>query len=519
MNPATLSLLLLPLALCPPQPAAEDAAPDERPNILFVFTDDHSTAAISAYGSRINTTPHIDRLAREGMVFDSLFCTNSICAPSRAVVLTGKHSTVNGVMTNGNLFDGDQVTFPKLLQAAGYATAMIGKWHLKTDPTGFDHWEVLPGQGHYYNPDFRIPGGKHRREGYVTDLTVDLALEWLEEGRDAQKPFLLMCQQKAPHRSWMPGPDHLDTYKDVTIPEPETLFDDYATRSDGARRQEMEIDRHMYLYYDLKVPPLDPQAELKGADRWAAGPLKRMNPAQRTLWEAAFEEENRAFHEAKLEGRELVSWKYQRYIKNYLRCIASVDDTMGRLLDYLDEKGLADNTIVIYCSDQGFYLGEHGWYDKRWMYEPSLRMPFLIRWPGVIEPGTRNADLCQNVDFAPTFLEAAGVEIPAEVQGRSLLPLLRGSTPEDWRDEVYYEYFEVGIHAVEPHRGVRTDRYKLMHLHRLDAWELYDLQTDPEEVNNRHGDPELAEVQADLTARLERLRGQYGLPEDSGEGQ
>jgi len=497
----------------------EQADAPGRPNILFIFTDDHSTAAISAYGSKINRTPNIDRLAREGMVFDRVFCTNSICAPSRAVILTGKHSVANGVRDNGDLFDGAQENVAKLLQRAGYSTAMIGKWHLKTDPTGFDHWEVLPGQGHYYQPDFLTPEGKHQREGYVTEVTTDLALEWLETGRDAEKPFLLMCQQKAPHRSWLPGPQHLNMYDDVTIPEPETLFDDYATRSDAARMQEMEIDRHMWMYYDLQVPPTDPDAELDGPDRWAAGSLNRMTPDQRAAFEAAFADENAAFRDAQLTGRELVSWKYQRYIKNYLRCIAGVDDSVGRILDYLDSSGLAENTIVIYCSDQGFFLGEHGWYDKRWMYEPSLRMPFIVRWPGVTKAGSRCDALAQNVDFAPTFLEAAGATIPEDMHGRSLASLLRGERPNDWRDEVYYEYFEVGIHAVQPHRGVRTDRHKLMHIHPLDQWELYDLATDPNELHNRYGDEALAEVQADLTKRLERLRREYGeAPEAQGAG-
>ncbi len=495
--------------------SAQEMVKPSRPNILFIFSDDHSSAAISAYGSRINTTPNIDRLAAEGVTFDSMFCTNSICAPSRAVVLSGKHSPANGVMDNGNVFDGTQVTFPKLLQAAGYSTALIGKWHLKKDPTGFDHWEVLPGQGDYYNPDFLSPEGKKRHEGYVTDITTDLALDWLESGRDQSRPFLLMCQHKAPHRSWMPGLDHINDFDDVTIPEPETLFDDYSTRSDAARMQEMEIDRHMYLYYDLKVTPEDREAELKGPDRWTMGAHGRMTEAQLNAFEAAYAEENAAFHAAKLEGRELVSWKYQRYIKNYLACIAGVDDSVGRLLDYLEENGLAENTLVVYSSDQGFYLGEHGWYDKRWMYEPSLRMPFLARWPGKLPAGKRDAHLAQNIDFAPTFLDAAGVDVPEEIQGHSLLPLLSKSPPTDWRDEIYYEYFERGIHAVQPHRGVRTARYKLMHIHGLDQWELYDLQEDPQELNNLYGVEGTTEITADLKSRLERLRLIYGQTEVS----
>ncbi|MCA9001884.1 MAG: sulfatase [Planctomycetes bacterium] len=506
------ALLLVPLLLaCVSQPPAQE--PALRPNILFLFTDDHSTAAIGAYGSKINQTPQLDRLASEGMVFDRMYCTNSICAPSRAVILTGKHSAANGVRDNGDIFDGGQVTFPKLLREAGYTTAMIGKWHLKTDPTGFDFWEVLPGQGQYYQPEFLTPGGKVQYQGYVTDITTDLALNWLDEARDKTKPFLLMCQHKAPHRTWMPGPDHLNLYDDVTIPEPATLFDDYSTRSAAASMQEMEIDRHMFMDYDLQVPPQGGQTATQGPDSWAEGIRQRMTPEQRANWDAAFDGENEAFLAAGLEGDDLVRWKYQRYMKNYLRCVASVDDNIGRVLDYLEESGLAENTIVVYSSDQGFFLGEHGWYDKRWMYEPSLRMPFIVRWPGVVRGGTRNGDLGQNVDFAPTFLAAAGVEVPADMQGHSLVPLLQGEHPADWRDEIYYEYFEVGIHAVEPHRGVRTDRYKLMHMHRIDEWELYDLETDPEELSNRIDDPELAEVKADLMVRLERLRKQYGESE------
>ncbi|MFT7667505.1 MAG: arylsulfatase A-like enzyme [Planctomycetota bacterium] len=505
--------LLLPLFLlaCASTPSVPERTP--RPNIVFIFTDDHSTAAISAYGSKINTTPNLDRLASEGLLFEQVFCTNSICAPSRAVILTGKHSTENGVLDNGDVFDGEQVTFPKLLQDANYATAMVGKWHLKSDPTGFDYWEVLPGQGQYYQPDFLSAEGKRTYEGYVTDITTDLALEWLENGRASEKPFLLMCQQKAPHRTWLPGPDHLNDFDGETIPEPATLFDDYATRSAAAGMQEMEIDRHMYMHYDLQVPPLDKNAELEGPDRWAQGITDRMTPKQRAAWDEAFDQENAEFYAAGLEGRELIRWKYQRYIKNYLRCIASVDDSVGRILDYLEKSGLAENTIVVYSSDQGFFLGEHGWYDKRWMYEPALRMPFIVRWPGVTAAGSRNVALVQNIDFAETFLEAAQVEIPAEMQGRSLLPLLHGKEPADWRDEVYYEYFEEGIHAVEPHRGVRTERYKLMHIHRLDEWELYDLETDPLELKNQYGDPEYSEVQSDMKNRLERLAALYGVQE------
>lgn len=484
----------------------------ERPNIVFIFSDDHSTAAISAYGSEINNTPNLDRLAAEGMLFENTFCTNGICAPSRAVILTGKHSHLNSVPTNAESFDGSQTTFPKLLQTANYQTALVGKWHLKSDPTGFDFWRVLPGQGEYYSPDFLTPEGRKRYEGYCTDLTTDFGLEWLDS-REEDKPFCLMLQHKAPHRSWMPGPDHLDLYDGEWIPEPDTLFDSYSTRSRAAYEQEMTIDRHMYLHYDLQVPPTETESEdLKGPDRAYARLLDRMTPEQRAAWDTAYAPRNAAFREADLEGEDLLRWKYQRYIKNYLRCIQSVDDNVGRVMDYLEANGLADNTIVIYSSDQGFYLGEHGWYDKRFMYEPSLRMPFIVRWPGVTEPGSRDEHLVQNLDFAETFLDIAGLEAPDDMQGASLVPFLRGEEPEGWRESIYYEYFEVGIHAVEPHYGVRTDRHKLMHFHRIDAWELYDLETDPNEIHNLYGQPGMESLTTSLKLELSRLRDVYQVP-------
>ena len=343
-----------------------------KPNILFILTDDHAVQSISAYGSRINKTPHIDRIAEAGMTFDRCFCCNSICAPSRAAILTGKHSHMNGLMTNANTFDGTQQTLPKLLKQADYQTALIGKWHLKSTPTGFDHWHILPGQGNYYNPDFISSEGKQRYTGYVTDITTDLAIDWLDTQRDPSKPFLLMCQHKAPHRTWAPGPDHLTSYDDVDIPEPDTLFDDYANRSDLLKDNEMMIARHMMDEYDLKITG---SREKDALGRAYKNPeLARMTPEQRQQWDAAYNPKNEAFKQARLTGKDLVRWKYQRYIKDYLRCVASVDDNVGRLLDYLESHGLADNTIVIYSSDQGFYLGEHGWYDKRWMYEESFRM-------------------------------------------------------------------------------------------------------------------------------------------------
>ncbi|MCG8310814.1 MAG: sulfatase [Cytophagales bacterium] len=485
----------------------EAARNDSRPNILFIFTDDHALQAISAYGSVINKTPHIDRLAEEGMIFQNAFCTNSICAPSRAVIQTGKHSHLNGVLDNRMVFDSAQTTFPKLFGRGGYQTAMIGKWHLKSEPVGFDFWKVLPGQGSYYNPDFRTPSGLERIEGYVTDVITDVTLEWLETIRDKTKPFMLMTQHKAPHRAWLPGPRHLNMYDSVTIPEPATLFDDYSGRASGAAVQEMEIDRHMRFSWDLKV--VDGPADTLGAKVWDQR-KKRFTSDQLEAWNKAYEAKNKAFLEAGLEERDLVRWKYQRYIKDYLRCVASVDDNIGRLLKYLDESGLAENTVVIYSSDQGFYLGEHGWFDKRWMYEESLHMPFIVKWPGVTKPGSVNADMVQNLDFAETFLEMAGLKIPKEMQGQSLVPLLKGKTPENWRKSIYYHYYEFpGAHSVPRHNGVRTERYKLINYYELGEKELFDLKLDRQEMKNVYNDPEYTEIQTRMEQELARLKSVY----------
>ncbi|MEL6676685.1 MAG: sulfatase [Bacteroidota bacterium] len=492
--------------------ACEDevVAPSAPPNILFIFTDDHALQAISAYGSMINQTPNIDRIAREGMLFRHAMVTNSICAPSRAVIQTGKHSFHNGVLDNALEFDASQQTFPKLLQKVGYETAMIGKWHLKSEPTGFDYWKVLPGQGHYYNPDFRTPDGKERIEGYVTDIVTDLSLDWLKDGRDSTQPFLLMCQHKAPHREWSPGPKHLTLYDGQDIPEPATLFDDYATRTSPAKAQEMSIANHMYPYYDNKVWSLADTTQDSWLHRAPFQLMARMTDTQRMAWDSAYGPKNQAFLDANLEGDELTRWKYQRYIKDYLRTIASVDENIGRILDYLDESGLAENTIVIYSSDQGFYLGEHGWYDKRWMYEESLHMPLVVRWPNTVNPGSVNEDLVQNLDFAQTFLDIAGVDQPAEMQGRSFLPILKGEKPEDWRESIYYHYHEFpAVHMVAKHHGVRTGTHKLMRFYETDEWELYDLTTDPTEVNNVYGQEAYADIQQSLTMQLDSLQRMY----------
>ncbi len=497
------------IALC----AACQPAPP--PNIIFVFTDDHAAQAIGTYGGRLaglDPTPNIDRLAREGMRFDNAFVTNGICAPSRAVILTGKHSHLNGILTNAERFDSSQVTFPQLLQEAGYATALVGKWHLKSDPVGFDYWEVLPGQGRYYNPDFRTPAGVVRDTGYATDIITDKVLRWLENGRDPAKPFLLMYQHKAPHREWSPGPAHLTLYDDAEIPEPATLFDDYTGRTSATQTQEMTIARHMHFAFDLKLWPNSMEPD-DPANAWAEAFRDRMTTAQLAQWDAAYGPKSEAFREASPTGDALVRWKYRRYMEDYLASIASVDDNLGRLLAYLDESRLAENTVVVYASDQGFFLGEHGWYDKRWMYEESLRMPLIVRWPGVVEAGSSNGDLVQNLDLAQTFLDLAGLAAPTDMQGQSMVPLFRGERPAGWRDAIYYHYYEFpGVHAVQRHYGVRTDRHKLIHYYLIDEWELFDLERDPDELQSVYGDPEYAEVQEALETRLAELREQYAVP-------
>lgn len=445
----------------------------ERPNVLFILADDHAAHAISCYGSRINRTPNLDRIAREGIRFTNCFCTNSICAPSRASILTGQYSHVNGVINNYTEFDAAQQTFPKLMQQAGYETALIGKWHLASDPTGFNYWNILPGQGAYHDPAMIEMGSRTQHSGYVTDIITDESIRWLR-GRPADRPFLLLCQQKAPHRFWQPDEKHAHLYDDVEIPEPDTFDDDYATRCEAARHQAMTVEQHLNDH-DLKGPPPDG-----------------------------------------LTGPALKEWKYQRYIKDYLRCIASVDDNMGRLLEHLDQSGLADNTVVVYTSDQGFFLGDHGWFDKRFMYEESLRMPLLVRYPREIKPGGVSDALVTNVDFAETFLDYAGVTPPPTMQGRSIRSILQGRQPADWPKSMYYHYYEYGDegrggwHRVYPHFGVRTRRYKLIRFYdKTDCWELYDLEKDPHEIRNVYDDPAYASVVKELRAELRQLQEHY----------
>ncbi len=468
------------------------AAAPPPPNILFLFTDDHATQAIGAYGSKINKTPNLDRLAAEGMLFQRALVSNAICAPSRAVILTGKYSHLNGQRTNKDVFDGSQQTAPKLLQKAGYQTAIVGKWHLKSTPTGFDHFEILKGQGQYYNPMLITNGRQVKHTGYTTDIIADRSIEWLRQ-RDKTKPFFLMSQHKAPHGRWEPALRHLTLYENETIPEPPTLFDDYSGRSPAAKRHQMGIADHM------------------GDHRLMLKYSSRHTPEQLAVFDGYFKPRNEEYHSANLSGSVRTSWHYQRYIKNYLRCVQAVDENIGRMLDALENEGLADNTVVIYSSDQGFYLGEHGWFDKRWMYEESLRTPLIVRWPGVVDAGVKNNDIVSNLDFAQTFLDIAGARPPDDMQGASLVPVLKGATPKDWRRTFYYHYYESGGHGVPIHFGVTTRRHKLIRFQDkgLDAWELFDLQEDPQEMNSVYDKPEYAKVVNQLKREMTRLRKEF----------
>ncbi len=523
------------------------AEPGPRPNIIFIFSDDHATQAIGAYGSRLQSldpTPQLDRLAREGMRFDRFYVANSICAPSRATLLTGKHSHLNGQLGNGKGFDHDQQTFPKLLQQHGYQTAIAGKVHLNGQIQGFDWWRVLPGQGRYFQPEFDGPDGREIHRGHVSDITTDLALDWLDEQRDPGRPFLLMVHHKAPHRKWRPALRHLPLWKDVEIPEPGTLFDDYATRGTAAREQDLSIDQSMNFDLDLKViPRAQREAVFSRFDTVGGGQMHalfklrnevpalaglnwnhwgyyRMTAEQRKVWDAFYDPINDAFLAADLKGKDLIRWKYQRYLKDYLRCARGVDDSVGRILDALDTHGLSNDTVVIYSSDQGFFLGEHGWFDKRFMYEESFRAPLIVRWPGQTPPGTSNEDLTQNIDLAPTFLDLAGAPIPDDLQGRSLAPLFRNESPKEWRQALYYNYHEYpGGHSVRRHEGIAGPRYKLIRFYGHgvpggEEWELFDLEKDPAELENRYDHPEHAALVRRMKQDLLALRQQYQVPED-----
>ncbi len=486
-------LLLAIAVMGPAQAGAQRAA--GRPNIIFIMADDHAFQAIGAYGSRVNETPGIDRLAREGLRMDRVFVTNSICTPSRAAILTGQYSHRNGVPVF-NRFDSSRQTVARLLQAGGYHTGMIGKWHLGSDPQGFNVWEILPGQGAYVDPLFYTATGEKTYTGrHVTGVITDLAIEFLDE-RPADRPFFLMVHHKAPHRNWVPDEVNRKRFENRWIPEPPTLWDRYDTRSDALRENQQRVFDDL-TRRDLK---LTPPPDVPEADRakWLS-----TKPTEVTIV--------RDGQPVTLTGEALARWKYQRYMQDYLACVQGIDDNVGRLLDYLDTRNLARNTIVVYTSDQGFYLGEHGLYDKRFMYEESLRMPFLVRWPAAIKAGSSSQAMVLNVDFAPTFLEAARVPVPPEMQGRSALSILRGRTPPDWRASMYYRYYhDPGDHNTRGHYGVRTATHKLIYYWTKDQWELFDLVHDPLEVHNVYGQPGTERLTAELKAELARLKTSLG---------
>jgi arylsulfatase A-like enzyme len=468
--------------------------PQHRPNILLIMSDDHATAAISCYGSRLLQTPHLDRLASQGTRFTQCFATNAICSPSRAAILTGKYGHKNGVMAF-DPFDGTQATLPKYLQQAGYHTGLVGKWHLTTEPTGFDTWRILPGQGLYHDPVFISPAaGRQKVKGYATDLVTDYTIDFLKN-RPQDKPFFLMSHHKAPHRAWEPNEKYRQLYADKQFPEPATLFDDYTGRSPAFAENQMRIAAD-FTRADLK---LTPPPGLTAEERLA---WLKVKPTEVQITENG--------QTTTLTGQNLARWKYQRYMQDYLACVASLDDNIGRLLQYLDDSGLAENTLVIYTSDQGFFLGEHGLFDKRYMHEPSITMPLIIRWPGTIAPGSVRQAMVTNVDFAPTLLAAAGLPTPPDMQGRSFLPILQGTLPADWPTSFYYRYaIDGGEHNTAAHCGVRTTTHKLIHYYTRDQWELYDLTTDPHEIHNLYGQPAAADITAQLKSELSRLQKLY----------
>ncbi len=491
-----------------------------QPNILFILSDDHALSAISAYGSALAglaPTPNIDRIADDGAIFHANYCCNSISGPSRAAILTGLHSHKNGYMRNwAKGFDGSQQTMPKILQSNGYQTALVGKWHLVSEPTGFDHWSILNDQGDYNNPDFitGTPNGPDtlRHSGYVTDLITGQTLDWLD-GRDKSKPFFLMMNHKAPHRNWIPAERHYRTFEKTVFPIPATYFDDYEGRF-AAERQKMNIYRDMYEGHDLKmVDGVDSRTLLY--DPWPQAFMGRMTPEEQDAFFEAYRERNNDFYLTPRTEKEVAEWKLQRYLQDYLAVVKSVDESVGEILDYLKKAGLDKNTIVVYCSDQGFYLGEHGWFDKRFMYEESFIMPLLMRYPGKIPAGTQINDLTQNIDFAPTLLDMCGIEAPEPMQGVSFLPLLEGDTPAGWRRSLYYHYYEYpGFHSVRAHYGIKEKRWKLMNFYKEGIWELYDLETDPYEIHNIYGEPGTEEVTARLMAGLAELQAQYEVPDE-----
>ena len=485
-------------------PSQSIAQTSTKPNIIFIFSDDHAYQSIGAYGNKYAKTPNIDRLAKEGALLTNNLVTNSICGPSRATLLTGKYSHKNGYKRNDNTrFNTNQTLFPELLQQNGYQTAWIGKMHLNSLPKGFDYWNILPGQGNYYNPDFiSQPNDTTRYNGYVSDVITKFSTDWLEN-RDNAKPFFLIVGHKATHREWLPDLQDLGAYDDVDFPLPANFYDDYQGRT-AAKEQDMTIEKTMRLEQDLKI----------NANYEKDWTYNRFSPEQQKVFKAYYDKISKEPEAKKLTGKALTEWKYQRYIKDYLSTANSLDRNIGKLLDYLDKTGLAKNTVVIYASDQGFYMGEHGWFDKRFIYEESLKTPFVIRYPGVVKPGSKLDQLVLNIDWAPTVLNIANTKIPADIQGKSFLPLLKANaatakTP--WRRDAYYHYYEFPEpHHVYPHFGIRTERYKLAYFYGgADSWELYDLKTDPSEMKNLYGQPTSDKIVADLKTRLKQSMVQY----------
>ena len=484
----------------------------QKPNIIFIMTDDHTTQAMSCYGGRLLNTPNMDRIAEEGIRFDNCYATNALSGPSRACILTGKFGHVNGFTDNASMFDGSQQTFPKLLQEAGYKTGVIGKWHLISEPQGFDHWSIVTGQeeqGDYYSPEFMENGIPVTEQGYVTDVITDKALEFIDS---CDGPYCLMYLQKAPHRNWMPAPRHLGMFNETVFPEPETLFDDYSTRGDAARTQDMSIAHTLQNDWDLKL--LTREEILAGGNR-LYDVYTRMPEEVQHKWDSVYAPRIAEYRSGRLQGKELVRWKYQQFMRDYLACVVSVDEGIGRLFDHLEANGQLDNTIIVYTSDQGFFLGEHGWFDKRFMYEECQRMPLAIRYPKAIKAGSVTSAIAMNIDFGPTFLDFAGVEIPADMQGCSLKPVLEneGIVPEDWREAAYYHYYEYPAeHLVKRHYGIRSaDGWKLIHFYNdVNQWEMYDMTNDPHELNNLYDDPAYAAKRADMHALLEKVQLEYG---------
>ncbi len=481
-------------------------------NIVYIMTDDHTAQMMSCYDQRYMETPNLDRIAADGVRFTNSFVANSLSGPSRACMLTGKHSCANKFYDNTTcVFDGSQQTFPKLLQEAGYETALVGKWHLESLPTGFDYWKIVPGQGHYYNPEFISQNNDTVQEhGYVTTLITDDAIRWMDSQRDKEKPFCMLIHHKAVHRNWLADTGDLTLYEDKTFPLPDNFFDDYEGRP-AAAAQEMSIEKDMDMIYDLKMWHPDKKTRLKSIYEKYIG---RMDEAQRTAWDNFYNPIIDDFYQKNLQGKELADWKFQRYMRDYMKTLKSLDDNVGRVLDYLEKNGLLDNTLVVYTSDQGFYMGEHGWFDKRFIYEESMHTPLVMRLPKDFERQGEIHEMVQNIDYAPTFLELAGVKVPEDIQGVSLLPLLKGEHPADWRKSLYYHFYEYPAeHKVKRHYGIRTERYKLIHFYNdIDVYELYDLLNDSSEMHNLYGQPGTEDITKELKIQLSALQEQYNDP-------